>query len=196
MHPSLAAASESSRPLWVADETTWAAVSESLPPLARAFARAQGFDAKPGSHCLLPDANGRPRAASRSASTGPARSAPIRSWSASCRRSCPRAPTASPVRCPIRSSRPSPGASAPTGFERYRKPKGTSVRLVVPEGVDAGEVSRIARAVGRGRDLVNTPANDLGPDGIEAAARALADEHGAAFTSIVGDDLLARGTSR
>jgi leucyl aminopeptidase len=41
-----------------------------------------------------------------------------------------------------------------------------------------------------GRDLINTPANDLGPDGLEAAARRLADKHGADLEVIVGDDLL------
>jgi leucyl aminopeptidase len=50
----------------------------------------------------------------------------------------------------------------------------------------------IAQAVCASRDLINTPANDLGPDGIEAAARQLADRHGATFTSIVGDELLAK----
>ncbi len=60
----------------------------------------------------------------------------------------------------------------------------------MPEGVDADEVSRIADAVNTSRDLVNTPTSDLGPDGIEAAARTLAEKHGASFTSIVGEDLL------
>jgi leucyl aminopeptidase len=192
MHPSLAAASEPSRPLWVADETTWAAVSESLPPLARAFASAQGFDAKAGSHCVLPDeAGGLAGVAFGLDRPGARRADPF--LIGKLPRLLPEGTyrLAGPV--------PDPELAAIAWclgayrFERYRKPKGTSVRLVVPEGVDSGEVSRIARAIGRGRDLVNTPANDLGPDGIEAAARALADEHGAAFTSIVGDDLLARG---
>jgi leucyl aminopeptidase len=53
-------------------------------------------------------------------------------------------------------------------------------------------VARIAEAVAASRDLINTPTSDLGPDGIEAAARGLADKHAAAFTSIVGEDLLKR----
>ena len=57
-------------------------------------------------------------------------------------------------------------------FNRYRKRSEKSVRLVTPKGVDAEEVSRIADAVAASRDLVNTPTSDLGPDGIEAAARA------------------------
>ena len=40
------------------------------------------------------------------------------------------------------------------------------------------------------RDLINTPANDMGPAELEAAARALAKQHGAKFRTIVGDDLL------
>ena len=71
-------------------------------------------------------------------------------------------------------------------FERYKKRPSKAARLVPPEGVDAGEVSRIADAVAASRDLINTPAGDLGPDGIEAAARMLSERHGAAFTSIVG----------
>ena len=65
-------------------------------------------------------------------------------------------------------------------------------RLVLPEGVDGEELSRVAGSVMRGRDLINTPANDLGPAEIEAAIRELGEECGAAVASIVGDELLAR----
>ncbi|MGL4729817.1 MAG: leucyl aminopeptidase family protein, partial [Bosea sp. (in: a-proteobacteria)] len=65
-------------------------------------------------------------------------------------------------------------------------------RLVVPEGVDAAEIRAIADAVALGRDLINTPANDMGPAEIEATIYALAKTHGASVTSIVGDDLLAQ----
>ncbi len=50
-----------------------------------------------------------------------------------------------------------------------------------------------ASAVTLVRDLVNTPTNDLGPDGIEAAARALAEEFGAGIAVTTGDDLLLAG---
>ncbi|WP_245259402.1 leucyl aminopeptidase family protein [Methylobacterium sp. 77] len=71
-------------------------------------------------------------------------------------------------------------------FSRYRKPASKEPLLVAPEGIDATEIGRIAEAVALGRDLVNTPANDLGPDEIEAAARSLADRHGAAITVTQG----------
>ncbi|WP_375464305.1 M17 family metallopeptidase [uncultured Methylobacterium sp.] len=74
-------------------------------------------------------------------------------------------------------------------FERYRKPGPEGARLVAPDGVDAAGIARIARAVALGRDLVNTPANDLGPAEIEAAARALAARHGATVAVVLGEDL-------
>ncbi|KQT77949.1 leucyl aminopeptidase family protein [Methylobacterium sp. Leaf466] len=73
-------------------------------------------------------------------------------------------------------------------FARYRTAS-PSPGLVAPEGVDAAEIVRIAVAVAMGRDLVNTPANDLGPAEIEAAARALAERHGAAVAVTLGEDL-------
>ncbi len=42
------------------------------------------------------------------------------------------------------------------------------------------------------RDLINTPAGDMGPAELEAASRALATRFGAVCTSIVGEDLVAQ----
>jgi leucyl aminopeptidase len=65
------------------------------------------------------------------------------------------------------------------GFDRYKKKSLKGARLVVPSGVDGEEVSRIAENLFLARDLINTPANDMGPAELEAAARALAKKHGA-----------------
>lgn len=75
-------------------------------------------------------------------------------------------------------------------FSRYRKSEDDGVRLALPEGVDGEALQRTVAAVALGRDLVNTPANDLGPQEIEDAIRKLAAEHGARVTSIVGEELL------
>jgi len=64
-------------------------------------------------------------------------------------------------------------------FDRYKKKPSRQAKLVVPQGVDGEEVSRIAECLFLARDLVNTPANDMGPAELEAAARALAKRHGA-----------------
>ena len=78
-------------------------------------------------------------------------------------------------------------------FERYRKGEAAGARLVVPDGIDGAMLSAQAMAVAGGRDLINTPANDMGPAEIEAAARALAARHDAMVHSIVGEALLASG---
>src|SRR5665213_3063532 len=59
-------------------------------------------------------------------------------------------------------------------FDRYKKKAARKARLVTPPGVDGEEISRIAENLFFARDLVNTPANDMGPAELEAAARAMA----------------------
>jgi leucyl aminopeptidase len=73
-------------------------------------------------------------------------------------------------------------------FARY-KSRGGSARLVAPEGVDAAAIESIASSVALARDLIDTPANDLGPDELEAAIRAVADRFGAKITVVRGDKL-------
>lgn len=75
-------------------------------------------------------------------------------------------------------------------FTRYGSTKGEKPRLCAPEGADRARIERIAGAVAFGRDLVNTPANDMGPEALAEAATALAARHGATCRTIVGDALL------
>lgn len=84
------------------------------------------------------------------------------------------------------------------GSYRYKAYKsngenGGDVRLVMPAGVDAADVRRIVTGVSLARDLINTPANDMGPVELEAAARALAERHDATIAVTTGDDLLDSG---
>jgi leucyl aminopeptidase len=64
-------------------------------------------------------------------------------------------------------------------------------RLAWPAGVDRASVTAVVEAIWMARDLINTPASDLGPAELELAARDLAARNSAVVTSIVGDDLLA-----
>ncbi len=75
-------------------------------------------------------------------------------------------------------------------FARYKKEKSELPQLSPPEGVDIARITRIAAAVTLGRDLINTPANDLGPDALEAAAVAVATQFQAKASVIRGDALL------
>jgi len=76
-------------------------------------------------------------------------------------------------------------------FDRYKKMTPPEARLAWPAQVDRARVEAQAEAVALARDLVNTPAEDMGPSGLADAARALAAKHGAAIAVTVGDDLLA-----
>ena len=78
-------------------------------------------------------------------------------------------------------------------FTRYRSATEPALEFRVPDGVDADALRRRAEAVHLVRDLINTPASDMGPEGLEAAARALAETHGAAVDVTLGDDLLQAG---
>ncbi|MBV2142178.1 leucyl aminopeptidase family protein [Falsochrobactrum sp. TDYN1] len=77
-------------------------------------------------------------------------------------------------------------------FTRYRKADGKTIRLALPEGVDAKETQAVADAVTLARDLINTPASDMGPDALEQAARDLAGKYKAEISTIEGDALLAQ----
>ena len=74
-------------------------------------------------------------------------------------------------------------------FSRYRKAEARNVRLVVPDGVDGDDLTRIVEGVTLARDLINTPSNDMGPDELEDAARKLAKQHGAKMQVTKGDAL-------
>jgi leucyl aminopeptidase len=75
-------------------------------------------------------------------------------------------------------------------FGRYRKNETPAVRLVPPDGVDVADIARMAEAAALARDLINTPSNDMGPEELAQAARALAARFGASFNCIVGDELV------
>jgi len=74
-------------------------------------------------------------------------------------------------------------------FTRYRKAEARNVRLMVPDGVDGEDISRIVEGVTLCRDLINTPSNDMGPAELEGAARTLAKQHGAKVQVASGDAL-------
>ena len=77
-------------------------------------------------------------------------------------------------------------------FTRYRREQRKLARLIWPTDVDRAEILRQAGAIALARDLINTPAEDMGPAELAAAARAIARTAGARFSVIVGDDLLRR----
>ena len=75
-------------------------------------------------------------------------------------------------------------------FERYKASERETRRLVVGNDQAAQEAEILADAIYLGRDLVNTPANDMGPSELESASRTVAEQYGAEVRTIEGDALL------
>ncbi|MGH6878812.1 MAG: leucyl aminopeptidase family protein, partial [Rhizomicrobium sp.] len=75
-------------------------------------------------------------------------------------------------------------------FERYRKRDREIPKLRVSTDAEITAARRIAEGVFLARDLINTPANDMGPEELSEAARAVAARFGAKLRIIAGDDLL------
>ena len=75
-------------------------------------------------------------------------------------------------------------------FDRYRKKKPLKASLVWPEGADRADALRTADATKLARDLINTPAADVGPAELLSATQGIAKRYGAEVKAIVGDELL------
>ncbi|WP_371396116.1 M17 family metallopeptidase [Fretibacter rubidus] len=75
-------------------------------------------------------------------------------------------------------------------FDRYLPEKYTPAILVLDAAHRPDETIALVSAVHFGRDLVNTPAADMGPVALHDAAIAVAEKHGAEISAIIGDDLL------
>ncbi|MBL4693717.1 MAG: leucyl aminopeptidase family protein [Magnetovibrio sp.] len=81
-------------------------------------------------------------------------------------------------------------------FDRYRTTKTSDVSgpfLVWPEKADQAAVRRAHGATTMIRDLVNTPASDLGPAQLAKAAKELAEASHATYSEVVGVDLIREG---
>jgi leucyl aminopeptidase len=74
-------------------------------------------------------------------------------------------------------------------FDRY-KGRGAERPQLVADAADVAEVRQIAHACALARDMVNTPANDMGPRQIETIAREIAEQYAAQITVIEGEGLL------
>lgn len=74
-------------------------------------------------------------------------------------------------------------------FDRYRPAGRAPARLVWPDGVAREAIAGMADALAMARDLINTPAEDMGPADLAAAVAEVARSGGAEAVTIVGDQL-------
>lgn len=152
----------------------------------RKWVEGVGFEAKPGSNALVPGANGAPGRVLVGVDAGPD------IWSYG---GLPKALPAATYRidgklAPAAATRAALGwALGGYAFARYKKQPAVA-RLLWPDGADRAAVERAAAAAFLVRDLVNTPAEDMGPAELAAAAEAVARAYDAKLKLTVGDGLL------
>jgi leucyl aminopeptidase len=188
---SFAAPTANAIPITFVAKETWGAIRAELAAPAAAFAAAAGFDASPGQLQLLPNAEGALAGLLFGLENADARDRD------------PLLPGKLASLLPAGIYRfanvphdSSLGALAFLlglyRFSRYRASSKAQPALVAPDNVDAARIARIAQAIAFGRDLVNTPANDLGPDALEREALGVAERFGARAEVTRGDDLILR----
>ena len=190
MHSAFLVRSKAARPIRFVTQASFAGIVAKLDKRTRAFVKDSRFEPKPGRHLILPSGNGvggvlfaLEAAKDDNNAFLPGLLPGVLPAGVYRFANAPHDPRLAALAFALGSYR----------FTRYRrapnKDQDNTVRLVLPEGVDGEDVSRIAEGVTLARDLINTPANDMGPAELEAAARALGKRHRAKVRSIVGDDL-------
>jgi leucyl aminopeptidase len=157
------------------------------PPAVAAWVAASGFKAKAGETCAMPGEGGVARILVGRAGAA----ADI--WRLA----------GLPARLPAGLYRLEGGADAAAAtlgwalgayrFDRYKADKRARPMLAWPAEADRRAIGDLAGAIHLARDLVNTPASDLGPSALGAAIAEVGARHGAAVTSIVGEELLKQG---
>jgi leucyl aminopeptidase len=75
-------------------------------------------------------------------------------------------------------------------FDAYKPARREPATLQLAATADTQRALIVAGAIASTRDLVNTPAEHMGPDELAEAVRLVARQHGARFTQTVGDKLL------
>ncbi len=166
----------STRPLALVAKADLPRLLKDAPATTRRWVESSGFTAKPGEICLVP---GRDGGLGRVLVGVVGKGATDDLWNVA----------GLSLRLPAGSYRldPEPDAALATraaigwalgayGFSRYRKAGRAAAELVWPAKVDRKHVERVARAIDFGRDLINTPAEDMGPAELAAAAQKMAQE--------------------
>jgi leucyl aminopeptidase len=174
-------------PIWFVTAATWPDIRERLDAASKAFAEGAGFEPKAGRHLLLPGKKGLggvlfglENADGLTDRFLPGRLAQMLPDGTYRFANEPHDAKLAALAVALGTYR----------FTRYRKSEPSDIKLDLPQSIDREELDFIVEGVRLARDLINTPANDMGPEELEAAARKLATLHDAKFKAIVGDDLL------
>ena len=180
---------EKAATILVSDRKRLPKLLEQLAPVERRWAEASEFDASPQSFAIIPDAKGgiaKVLAGVRDASDP---------WAlAGLPLKLPRGAYAL-GKGPVTISPENAAFSWDLGayrYARYKKSARKAGNLQVESSARVKEALEMAQAVRLVRDLVNTPASDLGPQELSDIAREQADLFGGEFDEWIGDELLAQ----
>ena len=181
-----------SLPLYLVEPAGLEAVLDGLEPAQRAHVAATGFRAALGAVVMVPGADGSPALAIGGRGEAEAR-ARKRFGAAAVRGKLPPGRYHLASRLDTAELEEFALGWLLTGyrFTRYKKSRAPGAALVAPDGIDAARLEAIAAGEALTRDLINTPANDMGPQELEDAAAELAGAHGAEISVTTGDALLA-----
>ncbi len=185
-------------PLWLATESGLSALLQRLPPAQAAWARAQGYNAERHRLLLLPSGDGELAGAIGGLGAA-AQIEDLSPWDAAA--FAERLPPAT-YRL-VDSFGGGNAIHAATQFAlgwllggyRFTHCRGTAPKasapsaLLVPAGADSAYARAAATAMAWARDLINTPANLLGPAELSAATAQLVAQYGGSINVTRGADL-------
>jgi leucyl aminopeptidase len=178
---------EKAIPILATDTKRLPKLLEGLAPSERRWAAACGFDGGANTSCLIPDAKG----------------AIVRVLAGVGNAADPWALAGLPLKLPRGRYALGKGALAVSAenaafawdlggyqYARYRRPRRKAADLQLEDSKRVREALEMAQAVRLVRDLVNTPAEEMGPEELSDAAREQAELFGGEFDEWVGDELL------
>jgi leucyl aminopeptidase len=182
---------EPAKPVFMVRKSGLQAWLAGQPGRVRAWLEASGFEAKPGRSALIPGADGPPEAALLVLSE------PMEPWDSAALQG--RLPAGVWRLEPAGDADFDPGqaalgfALASYRFDRYKKREAKQVKLALEEGAGVRRAATVAEAIFLARDLINTPALDLGPAELAEAVQSVAERFDADCRALVGEDLLREG---
>ena len=189
----LAKPRKGSLPIHVVDRDRCAATAATLPASAQAWLKATGFAGAPDSFALVPGADGAPVAVLAGVRSGADPYA------------LSHLPKALPEGAYHLAATPEGGLALDDGtaalawelggysFDLFKPARREPAELTLPPTESARRALIVAEALKSTRDLVNTPAEQMGPGALAEAVRLVAAQHGGKFRQVVGDALLKQG---
>lgn len=179
----------SATPVTVVDKPGYKALLEHLPSATTRWLDTVGFNGAADSHALVPDADGQLQQV----------------FAGVAHAQDPLALAALPLALPEgHYTLDSRGLALPPefaalswelggyGFDRYKPSGRAPAKLTMTSSAAVQRGLAQARAIALARDLINTPAEHMGPADLAKAAQVLAKQHGATFKQLQGESLLKR----